>query len=195
MFPTSLISSSAYKQLGYLCVAPSLISTLTRLLLTGMMWSSQCWYDAKVHVQSNVCVSSLTENVAMCREPGGSITLVCSAAGCPSSIEKSVAMYLYRDFKERYEVLYYSSNQQFQDKVILRNRYVNRTQTVGLLRNHNITISQLTVDDSGVYSCVYKDFPSGEVRCNVYAVVVGGEFFQDQRMANPLIEVSTHLSL
>lgn len=117
-------------------------------------------------------VSFVTENIAMCREPEENVTLECSSAGCPSSIEGFTGLYLYREFNLTEAVLYYS----LADRISPRRRYTNRIWTHGSLKNYTITISNLTVDDSGLYRCVYKRLPRVEVKCNVYTLVVRGAF-------------------
>lgn len=119
-------------------------------------------------------VSFMTENIAVCREPGENVTLLCSSEGC---LKDYVGMYLYHKFKERQEVLYYHHNPGSTHKITPRERYENRIQIDGPLKNHTITISNLTADDSGFYSCVYKQFPTGEAKCNVYTLFVRGAFF------------------
>ncbi|GAA6233849.1 uncharacterized protein LOC108875862 isoform X2, partial [Lates japonicus] len=42
----------------------------------------------------------------------------------------------------------------------------------GSLENHTITISNLTVEDSGIYRCVYKKNAQSEDIRNVYILVV-----------------------
>uniref|UniRef100_A0A8C4GGU8 Immunoglobulin subtype domain-containing protein n=1 Tax=Dicentrarchus labrax TaxID=13489 RepID=A0A8C4GGU8_DICLA len=119
----------------------------------------------------------IVNNTAVYKESGESITLECSSAGCPSSIEGYTGMYLYHEFKELDEVLYFHSKPGTADKITPRPRYKNRTQTEGPLKNHTITISNLTVDDTGLYRCAFIKFPGDKVRCNVYTLIVGGAFF------------------
>lgn len=119
----------------------------------------------------------MTENIAVYRESGESVTLVCSSAGCLSNNEEYVGMYLYQMFKKMEEVLYYHSMLGLSDKITPRERYKNRIQTSGSLKNHTIAISNLTVDDAGFYSCVYLKLHRGNVKCNVYTLVVRGALF------------------
>ncbi|XP_070684349.1 uncharacterized protein [Pempheris klunzingeri] len=121
-----------------------------------------------------LCLSAKAENTAVYREPGEVVTLVCSSAGCPSSTEGYNAMYLYHSFTVREEVFYYYTTPGSPDKITPRKRYMNRIQTNGSLKNHTITFSNLTVNDSGIYSCVYKRFANCEVQCNVYSLIVRG---------------------
>lgn len=88
-------------------------------------------------------------------------------------------MYLCRQFNEVEEVLYYHSVPGKADKMTLANRYRERIQKSGSLTNLTVTISNLTAEDSGIYSCVYVNTskPYTQVKCNVHTVVVRGEFF------------------
>ncbi|XP_035515530.1 uncharacterized protein LOC118326608 [Morone saxatilis] len=124
-----------------------------------------CWF---------MLLLSLFANAKVYKESGESITLECSSAGCPRSIEGYTGMYLYHEFKELDEVLYYHSMPGKADKITPRLRYKGRTQTKGPLKNNTITISNLTVDDTGLYRCVFFKFPSDYVHCKVYTLFVGG---------------------
>ncbi|XP_051240205.1 uncharacterized protein LOC127354356 [Dicentrarchus labrax] len=128
-----------------------------------------CWFILLLSLFANA-----KDNTAVYKESGESITLECSSAGCPSSIEGYTGMYLYHEFKELDEVLYFHSKPGTADKITPRPRYKNRTQTEGPLKNHTITISNLTVDDTGLYRCAFIKFPGDKVRCNVYTLIVGG---------------------
>ncbi|XP_042246589.1 uncharacterized protein LOC121882405 isoform X1 [Thunnus maccoyii] len=119
-----------------------------------------------------LCLSTNAENIANCRESSESITLKCSSAGCLNNIKEFVGMYLYRNVENRENVIYYHPNPNSVDKITPGIRYKDRIQTNGSLESHTITISNLTTNDSGVYSCVYIKFPAGEARCNVYTVAV-----------------------
>ncbi|XP_039468956.1 uncharacterized protein LOC116320467 isoform X5 [Oreochromis aureus] len=59
-------------------------------------------------------------------------------------------------------------------KLMARQRYEGRIESNGAPMNHDITISNLTVDDSGVYTCVYKESANKGVNCKVYTVFVRG---------------------
>lgn len=118
----------------------------------------------------------VTENIAVCREPGENVALECSSAGCPSSIDGYVGMYLYYDFREQEAVLYYHLKDGY-EKISPRPRYKNRIQKNGSLKNHTITISNLTLNDSGLYSCVYKKTTNTQLKCNNYTLIVRGMFF------------------
>ncbi|XP_042249195.1 uncharacterized protein LOC121884443 [Thunnus maccoyii] len=119
-----------------------------------------------------LCLSTNAENIALQRESGESITLKCSSAGCLNNIKDFVGMYLYRSVENRENVIYYHPNPNSVDKITPGIRYKDRIQTKGSLESHTIIISNLTTNDSGVYSCVYIKFPTGEARCNVYTVAV-----------------------
>lgn len=150
---------------------------------SGQNSFSYCFWKYPVAVSimqmavSCVFFSFVTENTAVYRESGESVTLECSTAGCLSSNEEYVGMYLYKAFKKMDEVLYYHSMPGSSDKINPRKRYKNRVQTNGSLKNHTIVISNLTVDDAGLYSCVYLKLPSDRVKCNVCTLVVRGVFF------------------
>ncbi|XP_042070224.1 uncharacterized protein LOC102296981 isoform X2 [Haplochromis burtoni] len=81
-------------------------------------------------------------------------------------------MYLYHNFIEQKEVYFYGNYAN--SKIIERPRYEGRIESNGAPMNHNITISNLTVDDSGVYTCVYKESADKSVNCNVHTVFVRG---------------------
>ncbi|XP_044044981.1 uncharacterized protein si:rp71-81e14.2 [Siniperca chuatsi] len=127
-----------------------------------------CWFILLL------CLSANAENIAVYRESGENVTLECSSAGCPSSIEAYSGMYQYHDYKEREEVFFYYSIPGSPDKITPRERYKNRIQTNGSLKNLSVTINNLTVDDSGFHSCVYKNIAIGELQCNVYTLLVIG---------------------
>lgn len=117
--------------------------------------------------------SFITESTIIIREPGESITLKCSSEGCPKN-DVYIAMYLYHNFPERKEVYFYSNYTN--SKLMERPQYKGRIESNGAPMNHDITISNLTVDDSGVYTCVYKESADKGVNCKVYTVFVRGEF-------------------
>lgn len=80
-------------------------------------------------------------------------------------------MYLYKKFMELEEVLYRKSS------FMPREPFIDRVQVEGTLRDQNITIRNLSVHDSGFYSCSYIDFPDREVECNTYLLAVKGAYF------------------
>ncbi|XP_041790019.1 uncharacterized protein LOC121604537 isoform X2 [Chelmon rostratus] len=119
-----------------------------------------------------LCISVSAEDKTVYQAPGESVTLECSSAGCPRSIEKHSGMTLYWEYEERGEVLYYHTSPGSADKVTPRKGYENRVQTNGSLKNLTVTISSLTVNDTGFYRCVYTKFPSDRVQCNVHKLFV-----------------------
>ncbi|XP_023146552.2 uncharacterized protein LOC111582202 [Amphiprion ocellaris] len=121
-----------------------------------------------------LCLSVNSESVIMCKDPGGNVTLKCSSEKCPPLITGYVAMYLYHERTGQEEVLYYSKGFRSPDNVAPRQRYNGRIQTTGSFMSHSITISNLTVDDTGLYSCVYAKEVKYQVKCDVYAVIVTG---------------------
>lgn len=89
-------------------------------------------------------------------------------------------MYLYKKFMVHEEVLYHRSKPGRQTLVTPREPFKNRTQVDGTLQDQNITIGNLTVHDSGFYSCVFIHFPEREVKCNTYMLAVKGVYFLPQ---------------
>ncbi|XP_039880601.1 uncharacterized protein LOC120729162 isoform X3 [Simochromis diagramma] len=81
-------------------------------------------------------------------------------------------MYLYHRFTEQNEVYYYSNH--VNSKVSVRSRFKGRIESNGAPMNHSITVTNLTVDDSGVYICVYTESVDTSVECKVYTVFVRG---------------------
>ncbi|XP_028313722.1 uncharacterized protein LOC114469951 [Gouania willdenowi] len=116
---------------------------------------------------------SVTSERFIYKEYGNSVTFTCSSMGCPSSTDEYVAMYVYHEFITRKEVLF-SSKYSPDYTVAERPRYKGRIQTSSSFRNRSITISNLTVDDSGVYTCVYKDDAHRLSQCDLYFVVIKG---------------------
>uniref|UniRef100_A0A3Q4M218 Ig-like domain-containing protein n=1 Tax=Neolamprologus brichardi TaxID=32507 RepID=A0A3Q4M218_NEOBR len=103
--------------------------------------------------------------------PGESITLKCSPEECPQNSGRYVGMYLYHRFTEQNEVYFYSNH--VNSKVTVRSRYKGRIESNGAPMNHSITMTNLTVDDSGVYTCVYKESVDKSAECKVYTVFFG----------------------
>ncbi|XP_034752913.1 uncharacterized protein si:ch211-188c18.1 [Etheostoma cragini] len=124
-----------------------------------------------------LCVFANADNNAVWREAGQDVTLKCSSTGCPSSDGEYDGMYLYysrdQDHKEQKEVLYHHPYPNSTSKITPRKTYSGRIETKGPLSNHTITISNLTVDDSGFYSCVYMK-AAGDVRCSAYTLFISG---------------------
>ncbi|XP_071360608.1 uncharacterized protein [Trachinotus anak] len=119
----------------------------------------------------SLCLSANAGITALQREPGENVTLECSLTQCPRSPDELTGMYLYHYSVEKEKELYYYHKS---EKISPRSRYSGRVEKKGSLKNHNITISNLTVDDSGLYRCVYKHSYT-EVICNVYILVISGE--------------------
>ncbi|XP_029286175.1 uncharacterized protein LOC115007442 [Cottoperca gobio] len=128
-----------------------------------------CWFTLLL------CVSANAGNDAMWRESGENVTLRCSSAGCPSGKKKYDGMYLYLNqyHAKQKQVLYYHPCQHSTDKITPGVTFLNRIQTNGSLESNTITISQLTVNDSGFYSCVFQIFPD-EVQCSVHTLFIRG---------------------
>lgn len=91
----------------------------------------------------------LTEGTIIVKEPE-SVTLKCSTEGSPLSNDGYAGMYLYHNFTEQNEVY-------FNNKIVERPRLKVRIWVNEAFMNYEITIINLTVDDSGVYTCVYKE--------------------------------------
>uniref|UniRef100_A0A3Q0RAJ2 Ig-like domain-containing protein n=1 Tax=Amphilophus citrinellus TaxID=61819 RepID=A0A3Q0RAJ2_AMPCI len=103
------------------------------------------------------------------KEPGENITLKCSSEGCLQSNVRYAGMYLYHEFTERNEV-YYCSNH-INSKITVRSKYKGRIWTNGTPMSHDITITSLTLDDSGVYTCDYKESFDTSVNNSQYCQV------------------------
>ncbi|GLD74373.1 uncharacterized protein AKAME5_002570200 [Lates japonicus] len=113
----------------------------------------------------------MTEHTVVYRVSGESVTLECSFAESPNSNDELIGMYLYHNAKTQEEVLYYHSSPG-PEKISPRIRYSKRVEKKGSLKKHTITISNLTVEDSGIYRCVYKKNAQSEDIRNVYMLVV-----------------------
>ncbi|XP_035492776.2 uncharacterized protein LOC118312356 [Scophthalmus maximus] len=120
-----------------------------------------------------LCLSATAEDIVVWRESGENVTLECSLAKCPSSIDGFVGMYLYHDLKKCAEVLYYHSSPKY-DKITPRIGYLERVEMKGSLKKNTVTISNLTVGDSGIYRCVYRGNVATQLKCNVYNLFVLG---------------------
>ncbi|XP_034450800.1 uncharacterized protein LOC117767052 [Hippoglossus hippoglossus] len=121
-----------------------------------------------------LCISANTGDVVVWGKPGEKVTLECSFAKCLSSIYGLVGMYLYHGLNPQEEVLYYYNASGY-EKVSPRNRYLERVEKNGSLRNHTITISNLVAEDSGIYRCGYKRTADTNVICTVYILIISGE--------------------
>ncbi|KAK9540021.1 hypothetical protein VZT92_002497 [Zoarces viviparus] len=121
-----------------------------------------------------LCVCVNAENNAVWRESGENVTLRCSSAGCPSSVEGYEGIYLYHNSTKCRQVLYYNFIGGATDRITPTRSFKDRIQTEGSLKNFNVTISKLTVNDSGFYSCVFIKFQGRDVQCSVYTLFVRG---------------------
>uniref|UniRef100_A0A3B4VFN9 Immunoglobulin domain-containing protein n=1 Tax=Seriola dumerili TaxID=41447 RepID=A0A3B4VFN9_SERDU len=108
--------------------------------------------------------SFMTGITAVWQKSGENMILECSFTKCHRSNNKITGMYLYHNLVEKKEVLYYYHES---EEIIPRKGYSGRVEKKGFLENNTVTIRNLTVDDSGVYTCVYD-----EVTCSVYILVV-----------------------
>lgn len=79
-------------------------------------------------------------------------------------------MYLYHNFTEQNEMY-------FNNKIVERPRLKVRIWVNEAFMNYEITIINLTVDDSGVYTCVYKELLDRSVDSNIYRDFVRGVCF------------------
>lgn len=92
-------------------------------------------------------------------------------------------MYLYHNFTEQNEVY-------FNNKTVERPRLKVRIWVNEAFMNYEITIINLTVDDSGVYTSVYKELLDRSVDSNVYRVFVRGVCFFLLFVKNSTISLS-----
>ncbi|XP_071245225.1 uncharacterized protein [Salvelinus alpinus] len=74
---------------------------------------------------------------------------------CSTTLKDQEGMYLYVGLDRDMEVLYYHQNS---SKLTPRKRYWDRVKTEGPVDQLTITISNLTIEDTGVYWCVYTKF-------------------------------------
>ncbi|XP_056226782.1 immunoglobulin V-set domain-containing protein [Seriola aureovittata] len=114
----------------------------------------------------SLCLSTSAEFTTVRQKSGENVTLECSFTKCQRSNNKTTDMYLYHNLEEKKEVLYYYTDHE-SEKITPRKGYSGRVGKKGSLENNTVTIRNLTVDDSGLYTCVYD-----EVTCNVYILVV-----------------------
>ncbi|XP_047220325.1 uncharacterized protein si:rp71-81e14.2 [Girardinichthys multiradiatus] len=114
-----------------------------------------------------LCLSAYSEGTVISQEPGGSINLTCSFDGCPSNISRYKYLYLYYEFYEQEEVLFLDNNS---PSGMPRLKYEHRIQTHR--STLTFTISNLTVNDTGIYRCVRKKSADIAVNCSVYAVFI-----------------------
>ncbi|XP_029949510.1 uncharacterized protein LOC115390000 isoform X2 [Salarias fasciatus] len=114
-----------------------------------------------------LCHRASSENL-LYKESGESVTLRCFSEGCFQRTGPDVSVKLYHEFITRHEVLYWYSRSHESSP---RKRNV---QVEGVFISHNVTISGLTVSDSGVYTCVYSKGREYQSKCNEYTLVVRG---------------------
>ncbi|XP_029537797.1 uncharacterized protein LOC115142455 isoform X2 [Oncorhynchus nerka] len=74
---------------------------------------------------------------------------------CSTTLKDQEGMYLYVGLDRDREVLYYY---QRDSKLSPRKRYWDRVKTEGPVDQLTITVSNLTIEDTGVYWCVYTKF-------------------------------------
>ncbi|XP_045073275.1 uncharacterized protein LOC123486128 [Coregonus clupeaformis] len=74
---------------------------------------------------------------------------------CSTTLKDQDGMYLYVGLDKDFEVLYYH---QRDSKLTPRKGYWDRVTTDGPVHQLTITISKLTIEDTGVYWCVYTKF-------------------------------------
>ncbi|XP_024252287.1 uncharacterized protein LOC112230288 [Oncorhynchus tshawytscha] len=73
---------------------------------------------------------------------------------CSTTLKDQEGMYLYVGLDRDREVLYYH---QSDSKLTLRKGYWDRVKTEGPVDQLTITVSNLTIEDTGVYWCVYTN--------------------------------------
>ncbi|CDQ96273.1 unnamed protein product [Oncorhynchus mykiss] len=74
---------------------------------------------------------------------------------CSTTLKDQEGMYLYVGLDRDREVLYYH---QRDSKLTPRKGYWDRVKTEGPVDQLTITVSNLTIEDTGVYWCVYTTF-------------------------------------
>ncbi|XP_043971222.1 uncharacterized protein LOC122830156 isoform X2 [Gambusia affinis] len=112
-----------------------------------------------------VCLSAYSESTVISQEPGGSINLTCSPDECPDKIDGYNYLYL---FHEKDEVLFFPFTSQ--SEAMPRGKYERRIQTDR--STMTFTISNLTVNDEGIYKCVFKKTDKVFVSCSIYGVFI-----------------------
>ncbi|XP_041839761.1 T-cell antigen CD7-like [Melanotaenia boesemani] len=114
----------------------------------------------------------LSESHIKFQSSGESITLKCSTEGSPASTSGYQGLYLYHQcFKDKEEEVLFVGKRT-PGTVVERPRYNGRIQSKGAPDNLNITISNLTKYDAGVYRCTYKTLAQNGITSNVYSVFI-----------------------
>ncbi|KAL3066873.1 hypothetical protein OYC64_016760 [Pagothenia borchgrevinki] len=143
-------------------------------------------------------LSANADNNAVWRASGENVTLRCSVAGCPNSSNNEydgMFLYLNQYHEEQKEVQYYHSSPGTPDNIAPRERYKGRIQTNGSLNDHTITISRLTVHDSGFYRCVFMHFPHVRVTCSEHTLFIKGVAPCPPAEVPPALTCENHLHL
>ncbi|XP_012728615.3 uncharacterized protein LOC105933568 [Fundulus heteroclitus] len=109
-----------------------------------------------------LCLSACSGRKVIFTDVGASISLSCYSDGCPT--DKN--LYLYHELDKKEEVLFSHSKT---PNAAPRLMYQDRIQTNNSARN--FTISNLTVNDAGIYTCAYTE-PGSNIICNIYAVFI-----------------------
>lgn len=104
-------------------------------------------------------------------------------------------LYLNQYHEEQKEVQYYHSSPGTPDNIAPRDRYKDRIQTNGSLKDHTITISRLTVHDSGFYRCVFMHFPHVRVTCSEHTLFIKGVAPCPPAEVPPALTCENHLHL
>ncbi len=117
----------------------------------------------------------VTENAVLFRDSGESVTLQCSTAECPNRNENFMGLYLNHIFEKPEKVLYYYQKES-NEMVTPSEKFKNRIKTNGSLKNNTITISNVTIEDAGLYECSYRNVLEDiKVTCKVYTLFVRGK--------------------
>ncbi|XP_008276692.1 uncharacterized protein LOC103354882 [Stegastes partitus] len=127
-----------------------------------------------------LCLSVNSETIIKNEGLGQNVTLRCST----TPVNKYKGMYLYHKLAEEEEVFYYQKD----NKISPRQRYDGRIQTTGPLADHSITISNLTVEDSGLYTCTYTEGVNKKDGHSVYAVFVAATSSGSTRRKGPRVD-------
>ncbi|XP_016535928.1 uncharacterized protein LOC103150119 isoform X2 [Poecilia formosa] len=138
-------------------------SFYVQVCFSSFQCQSLCLYISDHLMRQFFCF--MVESTLISQEPGGSISLTCSSNECPEKIDGYIYLYLYH---EKDEVLFFSFTTP--SVAMPRVKYEHRIQTHR--PNMTFTISNLTVDDQGVYTCVYKKSDKVFVICSIYGVFI-----------------------